>query len=103
MNFRQVTLDDLIDEQSFSYIVSAANEAEVPREPAFKAPKGKMAKLLAVMKGGAWFSPLELCELTGISPLSITARVRDLRKPEYGGHNVINEEDEKGTRYRLLP
>jgi len=83
---------------SFSSVITRQNQ----NETAFKPPKGKIAALLRVMQSGNWYTPLELCNLTGISPLSITARVRDLRKESFGAHIILNQEDSRGTRYKLL-
>jgi hypothetical protein len=102
--YEQLTFDGLMpEEKSFSAQMVEQNTAEVPREPKFTPPKGKLAKLLKVLSDGRWHSPLELCELTGISPLSITARLRDLRKDDYGGHTIETKETQPGlVLYRLL-
>ena len=57
-----------------------------------------------------WWMPHELCEAicrrhsTMVSDSSVTARIRDLRKPRYGAH-VIEKRIREGSRayeYRLV-
>jgi hypothetical protein len=40
------------------------------------------------MADGRWRSLQEITDLTGWPPASVSARLRDLRKPEHGGHTV---------------
>ncbi len=40
------------------------------------------------MVGGRWLTLAELAELTGDPEASVSARLRDLRKPKFGGHTV---------------
>lgn len=60
-------------------------------------------------ESGDWWAPWELCNAilnrhgVRISDSSVTARTRDLRKPQYGGH-VIQKRIREGSRayeYRL--
>jgi hypothetical protein len=51
------------------------------------------------MRDGLWQSAIELCELTGMSPLSIAARIRDLRKNEYEAYTVLKK---KATHRAVL-
>ena len=41
-----------------------------------------------VMKAGRWVTLRELSEATGAGEASVSARIRDLRKPKFGGHVV---------------
>lgn len=51
---------------------------------------GQMLRVFEAMKDGLPHTPEELERLTGGDRwASISARVRDLRKPEYGGHEVV--------------
>lgn len=45
-------------------------------------------RVLEVMRSGEWFTLGKLQELVGGSEAGISARVRDLRKPEFGGYDV---------------
>lgn len=60
---------------------------------------GRMAKqriaVLAIMSDGAWHTLRELAERTGAPEASVSARLRDLRKPQHGGRTV--------TRRRAAP
>ena len=66
--------------------------------------------ILALLKfNPRWFMPWELCEAMQklydlrISDSSCTARLRDLRKPQYGAHNIEKRRREGSTafEYRL--
>ena len=45
-------------------------------------------RIFALMSDGQWRTPFEIREVTGCSDGGITAKLRDLRKPECGGHTV---------------
>ncbi len=62
------------------------------------------ALILAYMSNGAWWTLAELSEVTGFPEASISARVRDFRKAQYGAHEVDRERVAAGHglfRYRL--
>lgn len=48
----------------------------------------KHDKVLDVMKGGELFTVDQLVDATGFLPTSVATMVRNLRKPQYGGHTV---------------
>lgn len=54
-----------------------------------------------------WIPLPELARGAGISPYSVTARVRDLRKTRYGGHRIPNRQVRVGgvchSSYRYEP
>jgi hypothetical protein len=57
-----------------------------------------------VVKSGAWYYPTELESLTGYNWSSINARLRDFRKPKFGGFTVQRQRVQGGLfRYRLVP
>ena len=67
------------------------------------------SRVFDLLAAGRWYTPWELCReiqlryLTMTSDSSITARLRDLRKPRYGSH-VIEKRIREGSRsyeYRL--
>ena len=64
------------------------------------------AQLLAVkmlMADGAWRTAADLEAATGYNWASISARLRDLRKPKFGGHTVERRRVIGGLfEYRLL-
>jgi hypothetical protein len=39
-----------------------------------------------------WIALPQLARETGVSGFSITARIRDLRKPQYGGYVIENQQ-----------
>ena len=57
-----------------------------------------------LLSSGQWMAPWEICDeiwrtrQVRVSDSSITARLRDLRKPEYGGHS-IGIRKRHGTKY----
>jgi hypothetical protein len=84
-----------------------ADEPILPKEPTV----GTLNSwVLALLAAGRWYAPWELCReiqlryLTMTSDSSITARLRDLRKPRYGSH-LIEKRIREGSRayeYRIV-
>ena len=63
----------------------------------------QMQAVFHVMKFGMWHSLGEIALMTGAPESSVSARLRDLRKPKFGGHTVEREYIHKGLfRYRLI-
>jgi hypothetical protein len=63
-------------------------------------------KVYGFMADGCWHTPAEIETATGANWASASARLRDLRKPAFGGFRVERERagDARGLfRYRLLP
>jgi len=64
------------------------------------------ALVLAYMSAGTWWKLAELAEVTGASEAGVSARIRDLRKPSYGGHTVERRKVAPGrgalNEYRLV-
>lgn len=55
-----------------------------------------------IMLTGEWFTLRELCEKVGCLETSASARIRDLRKPAFGGYTIERERVGGGLfRYRL--
>lgn len=56
------------------------------------------------MQGARWWTLGELRQVTGFPEASISARLRDLRKPQFGGHTVLRRRVGSGGlfEYRLL-
>lgn len=60
-------------------------------------------RVFNAMKDGRWRTLYGLEEQTGYSSASISARIRDMRKPRFGGHNVEKRYVANGEwEYRLL-
>jgi hypothetical protein len=66
----------------------------------------QLQRVLDVVSDGQWRTPEELEAATGDRWASISARLRDLRKPRFGGHDVqrqrLKEYDRGNFRYRLV-
>jgi len=64
---------------------------------------GQCLKVWAVMRDQDWRTLAELATATGSPEASVSARLRDLRKPRFGGHVVERRRRTVGQwEYRLL-
>lgn len=64
---------------------------------------GQRARVLAFMRGGKWHTLAEIALHTRDPESSVSARLRDLRKDKFGGHQVEREYVQQGLwRYRLV-
>jgi len=62
-----------------------------------------LERVLALMQGGGWWTLVDLATEAGCSEASASARLRDLRKSKFGGHNVERRHVENGLwKYRLV-
>lgn len=60
-------------------------------------------RVLALMRDGKWRTLAEISLYTRDPESSVSARLRDLRKPKFGGHTVEREYVQSGLhRYRVL-
>ena len=48
----------------------------------------QLAQVAALMRDGQWRTLYEIAHATGCPTQSVSARLRDLRKPRYGSHPV---------------
>lgn len=88
--------------------------ADIPYELAFKGGTyvpardharlcGQLLKTYDVMKDKEWHSLREISVLIGGTEASISARIRDLRKPEYGSHSIERKHVKNGLfLYRMV-
>jgi biotin operon repressor len=61
------------------------------------------SRVWLILLDGEWHTLAELSERTGDPEASVSARIRDLRKEKFGGHEVEHENLGAGTwRYRLI-
>lgn len=59
-------------------------------------------RVLAFMQDGKWHTLSEIAVHTRDPEASVSARLRDLRKPQFGSHVIEREYVERGLfRYRL--
>lgn len=64
---------------------------------------GQLGAVFDLMKDGRWRTLSEIAERVHGSEAGISARLRDLRKREYGGHAVERDNIGGGTcTYRLI-
>lgn len=61
---------------------------------------GQHARVYSLMEDGRWRTLDEIAALTGDPPASVSARLRDFRKPRFGAHAV--ERRARGGRERGL-
>jgi len=63
----------------------------------------QMQAVYAVMKDGQFRTLAALAHITGAPEASVSARLRDLRKPRFGGHTVNRQYVGKGLfQYQLV-
>lgn len=63
----------------------------------------QMLAVLSVMSDGQWRTLAGIAAETNAPEASISARLRDLRKPRFGGHTVNREYIRRGLfQYQLL-
>lgn len=64
---------------------------------------GQMLRVFEVMKDGRWHSLAELADRAAGSEAGVSARIRDLRKKRFGGHEVERKRIDGGLWwYRLV-
>jgi hypothetical protein len=51
--------------------------------------ESQLGRVYRCLKGGRWFTLSELQTAVGGSEAGISARLRDLRKTKFGGHQVL--------------
>jgi hypothetical protein len=63
---------------------------------------GQWFRVFNLMQDGVWRTLREISNQTGDSESSVSARLRDFRKPRFGGHTVNREYIQNGLyRYKL--
>lgn len=64
---------------------------------------GQLLRVWNVMCDGSWKTLPQIAEATGDPEASISAQLRHLRKPRFGGHTIEKEYIINGLyRYRLI-
>lgn len=64
---------------------------------------GQLLRVWNVMYCGLWRTLPQIAQATGDSEASISAQLRHLRKPRFGGHTIEKEYVANGLyRYRLI-
>lgn len=63
----------------------------------------QMQAVFASMKDGQYHTLSDIARMTGAPEASVSARLRDLRKPRFGGHTVNRQYVRRGLfQYQLL-
>lgn len=66
--------------------------------------RGQALAVWRILADCNWHTIPELSSATGGSEAGVSARIRDLRKPRFGGHSIEREHVANGLhRYRLRP
>lgn len=89
----------------FSYIPQRAFDGKT-YEPSKDCErlKGQLARVFDLMSDGKWRTLAEIKSEAGGSEASVSARLRDLRKPKYGSRQVEAKRVAQGLfQYRLKP
>ena len=61
-------------------------------------------RVFDVMKDSRWHTLVQVSRRTGDPEASVSARLRDLRKPKFGGYQIERRRTESGLHeYRMLP
>jgi hypothetical protein len=63
---------------------------------------GQAARIFKLMKDGEWRTLSEISRLTGDPESSVSARLRDFRKPRFGSHTVNRRMAIAGLYYYQL-
>lgn len=56
----------------------------------------QLGRVYAVMRDGEWHGLSELSARCGGSEASVSARLRDLRKPKFGSHAILRQRVDAG-------
>lgn len=65
--------------------------------------KSQLWRVFNLISDGKWRTLSEIAEDAGGSEASVSARLRDLKKEQYGAHTVEKEHVRKGLwRYRMV-
>lgn len=63
----------------------------------------QLGRIFELMKDSRWRTLADISEATGDPAPSVSAQLRHLRKPRFGGHEVLREHVGNGLyRYRLM-
>lgn len=64
---------------------------------------GQLARVHGALKDGHWWTIRSLAQAVGGTEAAVSARIRDLRKPKFGGHTVERRFVGNGLfEYRLI-
>ena len=65
--------------------------------------RGQILRVYTAIKDGRWRTLRQLAETTGDPEASVSAQLRHLRKPRFGGHEIVKRYIKNGLyEYRLI-
>ena len=65
--------------------------------------RGQILRVYTAIKDGRWRTLRQLAEITGDPEASVSAQLRHLRKPRFGGHEIVKRNIKNGLyEYRLI-
>lgn len=65
--------------------------------------RGQILRVYSAIKDGRWRTLKQLSETTGDPEASVSAQLRHLRKPRFGGHEIVKRHVKNGLyEYRLI-
>lgn len=65
---------------------------------------GQLARIWTLMRDGCWRTLPAIASATDDPPASVSAQLRHLRKPRFGGHTVERRYVDHGLyEYRVIP
>jgi len=65
--------------------------------------QSQLQQVKAIMLSKEWVTLYDMAKLIGASDAGISARVRDLKKPQYGRHIIVKRKKSANTyEYRLI-
>lgn len=79
------------------------NGADYDHERDSERLSGQQGRIITAMKNGEWRTLREIAEMTGDPEPSISAQLRHLRKPRFGGHTINRNYAGNGLyQYQLI-
>ena len=65
--------------------------------------RGQILRVYTAIKDGRWRTLRQLAEITGDPEASVSAQLRHLRNPRFGGHEIVKRYIKNGLyEYRLV-
>ena len=96
-------LTSVAEQLSIDFTAPRFNGADYQPERDNARLTGQLRRIFECMEFGQWRTLPEIARLTGDPEASISAQLRHLRKPRFGGHKVNREYISDGLyRYQLV-
>jgi hypothetical protein len=96
------SMKDLLGDTPYPAPQSAFRGSTYDAERDFDRLSGQMRRVAEAMKDGSWKTLAEIAQEADAPEASVSARIRDLRRLEWGAHTVEREHVSNGLhQYRL--